>query len=221
MFAFIKFWFYYFGYEGKEKDDRLRSIWDNLLLSNGFFALAVSTWAQYNSLDSSVIVIVWVFAVLHLIIQYKIGFQYAKNGRGFFEKVVDEIDRELEEERREQEEQRKKRREKETAYDHGDAYKRKNSGKTNSSQDKQGQKSNYRHSSYGSTNYSTRSDNNYIFTRLKELELSPTIRDFTVIKQKYRQLIKIHHPDKGGSEDRTAKIIDAYKDLQKVFEGSR
>ena len=49
-------------------------------------------------------------------------------------------------------------------------------------------------------------------TLYEELELSPTCTP-DEIKQKYRTLAQMHHPDKGGSEDKFKRIKLAYEIL--------
>lgn len=221
MLAFIRYWFYFFGCEGEEKDEKLRSIWGLIFPSNIMMAVIISLWAHVKSYDSNVAIIAWVFFLSHLVIQYKLGYQYAKNGRGFFERIRDEVDAELEEERREREEQRKRQREKKTAAYGGEAYKRQSYGESYSA----GAEENSYHQENG--NYSSEThtqiptnNNDYVTSRLRILELPINTRDFSVVKAKYRELIKVHHPDKGGAVEKAAKIIDAYKDLKKEFEKS-
>jgi hypothetical protein len=42
--------------------------------------------------------------------------------------------------------------------------------------------------------------------------------DMSMVKKRYRELVKIHHPDKGGHRDRFEKIQEAYENLKEKLD---
>ena len=61
------------------------------------------------------------------------------------------------------------------------------------------------------------------FNHYSVLDL-PNYSTIDIVKSKYKELVKIHHPDKGGSADAFDKIVIAYeflKDLKNKSEFDR
>ncbi|MFD5021075.1 hypothetical protein ACFWMP_19390 [Paenibacillus sp. NPDC058367] len=57
----------------------------------------------------------------------------------------------------------------------------------------------------------------HIVRILKVFELPITTDDFGVIKSRFRQLVQKHHPDKGGDNQMTARLINDYRILEEHF----
>jgi hypothetical protein len=190
----LSFWYYYFFKEGYEKEQRIYSYYNNILTGSIFAGICL-----YFALGLNTIAIISI-SLINAVLQCYLGYPYYK--RHYEAKV---------EARKAKSDEWIKRLEKVIDF-LKDLEEKFDDAPRKADQHEAGTNKQTGDNPKQKTTHPT-----HIVRVLKAFEMPVTTNDFGLIKSRFRQLIQTHHPDKGGTNEMTARLINDYKILEEYF----